>query len=139
MSSTTICLSPAQTLTVVSSTAERLEIEATWTTGGGPPPMHWHPVQHEHFEVLVGELSVDLGDAPTRVLAMGEPLDVPPRTGHRMWNAGAGICRATWVITPAMRTEEMFRAIEQSHSKLGTAARLLTTFRAEYRFGSPRS
>lgn len=134
-----IRLSSAQTLTVVSSTAERLEISSTWTTGGGPPPMHWHPVQHEHFEVLEGELTVGLGDAPPRVLRAGETLDVPPRTGHRMWNAGDGVCRASWVVTPAMCTEEMFRAIERSRSKLGAAARLLTTFRDEYRFGSPRS
>lgn len=139
MNATAIHLSPAQTLTVVSSTAERLEIESTWTTGGSPPPMHWHPVQHERSEVLEGELTVGIGDAAPRVLRAGETLDVAPRTGHRMWNAGGTFCRASWLITPALRTEEMFRAIEASRSKLGTAARLLTTYRDEYRFGAPRS
>lgn len=138
MTATAIHLSPAQTLTVISSTAERLEIESTWTTGGSPPSMHWHPVQHERFEVLEGELTASVGGA-TRVLRAGEILEVPPRTGHRMFNAGSTACRATWIVTPAMRTEEMFRAIEASRSKIGTAARLLTSFRDEYRFGAPRS
>ncbi len=138
MSATTIRLSPAQTLTVVSATVDRLEISSTWTAGGAPPPMHWHPVQHEHFEVLEGELTAGLEHAAARALQAGDELDVPARTGHRMWNAGAAPCRASWVITPALRTEEMFRAIERSRSKIGTAARLLTTFRDEYRFGSPR-
>jgi quercetin dioxygenase-like cupin family protein len=133
-----IRLSPAQTLVITASTPERLEIEATWTTGGGPPPMHWHPLQQEHFEVLTGELTVGLGDAAPRVLQAGATLDVPPRTAHRMWNAGEHGCTARWVVTPALRTAEMFRTIERSRSRLGTAARLLISHRAEFRFGAPR-
>jgi len=134
-----IRLSPAQTLVITASTPERLEIEATWTTGGGPPPMHWHPRQHESFEVLSGELTVGLGDAAPRLLQAGETLEVPPRTAHRMWNAGDESCSARWVITPALRTADMFRAIERSRSRLGTAARLLISYRAEFRLGAPRS
>ena len=50
----------AQTLRVVATSPERLELEATWEPGGKPPPVHWHPTQHEHFEVLEGELTVEL-------------------------------------------------------------------------------
>jgi quercetin dioxygenase-like cupin family protein len=134
-----IRLSPAQTLVITASTPERLEIEASWTTGGGPPPMHWHPVQHEHFEVLTGELTVGLGDADPRVLRAGETLDLAPRTAHRIWNAGEQGCTARWVVTPALRTAKMFRAMEGSSSRLATAARLLICYRNEFRFGAPRS
>lgn len=132
-----IRLSPAQTLQVVVSTPERLEIESTWTTGGGPPPMHWHPRQHERFEVLEGDLTVSLGADAPRVLHAGDVLDVAPRTAHRMWNAGDAQCRARWIVEPALRTEQMFRALGRSTSRLAAAARLLT-YRAEYRFAAPR-
>lgn len=138
MGSTPIRLSPAQTLVITASTPERLEIEATWATGGGQPPMHWHPRQHEHFEVLSGELTVGLGDAAPRPLQAGETLEVPPRTAHRFWNAGEQVCTARWIVTPALRTAEMFRTIERSRSRLGTAARLFVSHRSEFRFGSPR-
>lgn len=131
-----IRLSPQQTLDVVASSPAVLELEATWQPGGTPPPTHWHPHQAEHFEVLEGELTVRLGSVEPRVLAAGETLDVPPRTAHAMWNAGAAPCRASWRVTPAQRTEEMFRAVERSRG-LGKV-RLIWTFRNEFRLGSPR-
>ncbi len=134
MADDTIQLSSAQTLRFVSSSPDRLEIEATWETGGKPPPTHWHPTQHEHFEVLEGELTVAIDDEPERVLKTGETLDVPPRTGHRMWNAGDARARASWVVTPALRTEEMFRRMAGA-SKLKQGATILK-YRDEFRLGN---
>lgn len=131
-----IRLSPSQTVEVVASDPAVLVLGATWQPGGKPPPTHWHPHQAEHFEVLAGELTVRLGDAEPRVYAAGETLDVPPRTAHAMWNAGSTPCRASWRVTPAQRTEDLFRAIERS-SGLGML-RVLWTFRNEFRLGSPR-
>ena len=134
MADDTIQLSSAQTLRFVSSSAERLEIEATWEPGGNPPPTHWHPTQQEHFEVLEGELTVAIDDEPERVLKTGDTLDVPPRTGHRMWNAGDARARASWVVTPALRTEEMFRRMAGA-SKLKQGATVLK-YRDEFRLGN---
>ncbi len=133
MADDTIQLSPPQTLRIVASSPEALELEATWEAGGKPPPTHWHPTQHEHFEVLEGELTVELTGEPARVLRAGETLDVPPRTGHLMWNAGAERARASWVVTPALRTEEMFRRMAGA-SKLKQGATILR-FRDEFRLG----
>ncbi len=133
MAADTIQLNAAQTLRVVASSPERLELEATWEPGGKPPPVHWHPTQHEHFEVLEGELTVELTGEEARVLGTGETLDVPPRTGHRMWNAGTDGTRAFWVVTPALRTEEMFRSMAGA-SKLKQGAVILR-HRDEFRLG----
>jgi quercetin dioxygenase-like cupin family protein len=133
-----IKLGETQTLRVVRSSTEALELESTWQPGGGTPPhTHWHPHQHEHFEVLVGELTVRLGGEASRVLAAGEAIEVPPRTAHSMWNAGTAPCSATWRVTPARRTEEMFRTIDAGLGPLDKV-RLLWTFRHEFRLGSPR-
>ncbi len=131
----TIRLGPRQTLTVRSSTPEALELECEWQPGTAPPT-HWHPRQHEHFEVLDGELTVVLaGDE--RVLRAGDALDIPPRTAHCMWNAGPGTCRATWVVTPAQRTEEMFRFMAGGPGPVSKAS-VLWRFRDELRLGTPR-
>lgn len=106
----------------------------TWDPGGSPPPRHWHPRQPEHFEVLAGELSVDLGGEPTRVLTVGDTLDVQAGTGHRLWNAGTTPARATWRITPPLRAEQMFREMAGSTGmkRIGW----LWTYRNEFRLGN---
>lgn len=133
----TIELSRIQTLRVVRSTPEQLELESTWQPGGTPPRTHWHPRQHEQFEVLEGELTVRLGEEPARVFRAGEAFAVPPRTAHSMWNAGSARCRASWRVTPARRTEQLFR---DAAAGLGRVTRLvwLWRYRHEFRLGSPR-
>jgi len=110
MSDDVIQLGPNQTLHVRSSTPDALELEAEWTPGSTEPIPHFHPNQDEHFEVLEGELTVVVDDEQ-RVLATGEVLDVPRGAVHKMWNAADANARATWRVTPALKTEEMFRTI----------------------------
>lgn len=137
MATDTIRLSDAQTLRVVESSPEALELESTWSTSGKKPPTHWHPRQHERFEVLAGRLAVEVDGEPPRVLRPGDTIEVPPRTAHRMWNAGAELARASWRVSPALRTEEMFRFIEPGASPI-KGVRVLWTFRDEFRLGKPR-
>lgn len=125
-------LTEGQTLRVVSSTAETLELESTWDAGGKPPPRHYHPKQDERFEVLEGELTVEVGQEPARVLRQGETLDVPRGAPHRMWNASESTARASWRVTPALRSEEMLRFIGEGMS-LVRIAKLLVRYRDEYR------
>jgi quercetin dioxygenase-like cupin family protein len=129
-------LSPSQTLRVVASTPKVLEVESTWTTGK-PPPRHWHPAQDERFEVIEGELTVELGTERPQVVAAGGVIEVPARTAHRMWNAEEAPVTASWRVTPAMGTEELFRFIDGGLNAIRIAW-MLWTFRGEYRLGSPR-
>ena len=123
-----IQLGPHQTLRVVSSDATGLELEAEWAPGSSEPIAHLHPSQDEHFEVLDGELTVIVGDEERRTLTAGEAIDIPRGTVHRMWNATGSRTRATWRVTPALRTEEMFRTIAA-----GGVPDFLERFSAEFR------
>src|SRR6476661_3853307 len=100
-----IRLGPHQTLQVVSSTEDLLELEAEWAPGSTEPPAHLHPGQDERFEVLEGELTVVIGDEEPRTLHAGETLLIPRGTAHRMWNAAATPARATCLVTHTLPTE----------------------------------
>ena len=70
-----------EVLTVVRSSAEELVLDATWSAGTPPPPPHLHPRQDEHFELLEGELTVDV-DGEVTVLREGDTVDIPRATRH---------------------------------------------------------
>ena len=137
MASRTIRLSESQTLEVTRSTPEVLELTSSWDVTGKLPPTHWHPGQEEYFEVLSGELTVELGDEPPEKMSAGSSFIVPPRTHHRMFNAGPDVATATWKITPALRTEQMFLYMERGVGGLRGLA-LLVKFRDEFRLGRRR-
>ena len=44
MSGERLSLSPRDTIEIVSSTPEELEVEASYAPGGSPPPAHHHPM-----------------------------------------------------------------------------------------------
>src|SRR4051794_27625700 len=92
------------------SGGELLEGEAEGAPGGHKPLPHSHPSQDERFEVLEGELSVKLG-SETRVLNVGDTVDVPRGVVHTFWNSGGTTARAKWQVRPAQRTEEFFQAV----------------------------
>ena len=50
----TFRLTPGETVTIRTSSAEVLEVEGRWAPEGKPPPPHLHPAQDERFEVIEG-------------------------------------------------------------------------------------
>lgn len=101
------------TIRVPASTSggELLEVEAEWCASDHRPPAHLHPHQAERFAVQEGELTVEMGGGESTHGA-GDSFEIPAGTAHRMWNSGSGIARATWQVRPALRTEEMFAAVD---------------------------
>lgn len=128
-----------EVLTVLRSSADELVFDATWAPGTPAPPPHLHPRQEEQFEVLDGELTVDL-DGSVRVLSTGDTLRIPPGTRHRMWNPSTAPARATWTTTPALRTLELFRALADlggRRSNPTAAAAVVMRYRDEFRLALP--
>ena len=105
---------------------ELLEMEAVYSGEGGFPPMHLHPRQDEHFEVLEGAVKAVVGGEEHRYAA-GEAFDVPAQTPHQM--AGDGPAHVRWEVRPALRTAEFF---ERAYSD-NPGGDFLETFADEFR------
>jgi quercetin dioxygenase-like cupin family protein len=139
-------LNDHEKVTVRTSSAELLEMDAEWQPSAHKPLPHSHPSQDEHFEVTEGQLSVKLG-SQTRELGAGDTVDVPRGVVHTFRNSGTTTARAKWQVRPAQRTEEFFRAVDslrkQGHGTSAgvsppAGALLAKEFSAEFRPALPQ-
>jgi len=77
----------------------------------GGNPLHVHPQQEEHFEVLSGTLGVQIGDE-RRSFGEGEEATVPPSTPHRWYNESVQEdARVLGEVRPALHTETFFETL----------------------------
>src|SRR5829696_8261630 len=78
---------------------------------GGGNPLHVHPLQEEHFEVLSGTLDVQIGDEHLG-LGEGEEATVPPGTPHRWFNdSDREEARVLGEVRPALNSEVFFETL----------------------------
>ena len=140
-------LHDAERITIRDNSPELLDAEVVWAPGAVKPFVHAHPQQDEHFELHAGQMTVRIDDGE-RTLRAGDTLDVPRGTMHAMWNSGDEPARATWQVRPALRTEELWRAIDEARRRPGAtgahgmltpsaAAPILLAHRAEMRLAIP--
>jgi quercetin dioxygenase-like cupin family protein len=106
-------LSPHQELIVRSATDDALEVEAVYQPGSQPPPVHLHPEQDEHFEVLAGTITATV-DGEQRTYGAGEAFDVPRGKPHTMGNGGDDEARVIWRTEPALDTLGWFEALAEA-------------------------
>jgi hypothetical protein len=52
-------------------------------------------------------------DGEEGVLPEGAELDISSGQVHQMWNPGQVEARVRWLTTPALRTEQWFRALDR--------------------------
>jgi quercetin dioxygenase-like cupin family protein len=139
---TTYRLTEHETLHVVASSPEAIEVEAHFQPGGKPPPAHRHPAQHERFEVLEGTLHAVV-DGDERELRAGDTLEIPLGVAHKMHAGGDGPARVRWVTTPRLRTHDMWAAMTEAHDRAGgrpplpALARVLLEHDAEFQLVLP--
>jgi mannose-6-phosphate isomerase-like protein (cupin superfamily) len=107
----TLKLTESESIEIVGSGPDGLEVQATYGPGGSAPPKHFHPAQDERFRVLEGGIRAVIGDAQ-RELAAGDELEIPRGTPHQMWNPFGEPARVSWTTSPAGRTEDWFRAVD---------------------------
>jgi quercetin dioxygenase-like cupin family protein len=104
-------VTPYQSLTVIRSTAEVLEVDGTWGPHGHRPPKQLHPAQEEQFDVVSGSLRVRV-EGVERLYGAGESFAIAPGAVHGVWNDGDEEARAVWRTLPALRTLELFESID---------------------------
>jgi quercetin dioxygenase-like cupin family protein len=106
-------LSPHQELIVRSATADALEVEARYQPGAPAPPVHLHPEQDEHFEVLAGTIAATVA-GEERTYRAGEAFGIPRGTPHTMANGGDDEARVIWRTEPALDTLGWFEALAEA-------------------------
>lgn len=87
-----------------------LEMEAHYRPHSPMPPAHFHPHQHERFEIVRGEYHASVG-GEERTYRAGDVFDIPPGVPHWMHNISDEPGQLVWQIRPALRTEDMFRIL----------------------------
>ena len=89
-----------------------LELEASWPARSPRPPVHLHPRQEERLTVQRGELTVEFTGA-RHVCRAGESIVIPAGVPHTVWNGGEQETVARMETSPALRTEQLFRALAE--------------------------
>ena len=128
----TFQLGETQTVTILRTEPDLLEVEAAYGPAGSPPPMHLHPAQDEHFEVLAGDIRVRLGDEE-RIVGDGETINIARGTAHQLWNAADRPARVRWETRPALRTEQWFATLDALQRGEPAPPNLLDEYRDVFR------
>lgn len=97
-------------VTAEESNGELVEVESIYEAGSADPPRHYHPRQTERFEMLEGEIQVEL-EGEVGTLKPGDVLEIPPGKPHAMWNAGPERARVIWQTRPALGTQTFFETV----------------------------
>jgi quercetin dioxygenase-like cupin family protein len=91
-------------VTAADSNGELLRAELWVKPNGEGPPLHYHPVQAETFNIIKGEMNL-ICDGAKMVLKTGESFTVPPNTPHKFWNGSNAEAVAIVDLVPALKTE----------------------------------
>lgn len=97
--------------TVAADTDGRLVMgEMILPPGGSVAAEHVHPNQEERYEILAGELRVQV-DGRERRAGPGDRVVVPVGRPHVWWNAGTEDARFRVEVTPALRFETFIETL----------------------------
>ena len=84
----------------------------------GELPPHLHPSAEESYEVIAGELEVQV-DGEWSTISAGESVVIPPDTEHAFKNTGAA--EVINIHQPAMGFETFFRRFHKLKTERGVA------------------
>ena len=111
--------------------------EARYVARSHKPPSHCHPKQVETFSIMEGELAFRIS-GEDRLVAQGQEVVVPQGAFHQIHNPGDRPALAIWETRPALRTAELFVALNRAtrggkaKPRLRDAAAILTEYRDEF-------
>ncbi|MBC7885726.1 MAG: cupin domain-containing protein [Saprospiraceae bacterium] len=102
--------------TVIKSAADKKNDSVIMIAEIGPgvagPPLHYHPSQHETYEVLEGEAEFILGNQ-TIMVRQGEKIEIPPNIPHTFINRSNDWLKMRDTHLPALTFEDMMRELHQ--------------------------
>lgn len=68
------------------------------------PPLHYHPIQSETFEVTKGKLGLEV-DGKKMTVGPGEKYTIQPNAAHKWFNASEEELHMMVELRPALKTE----------------------------------
>ena len=86
------------------SNGELLKMEIWIKPWGQGPPLHYHPIQSETFEVISGKLGIEVNGKKME-FGPGEKYTIQPNAAHKWYNAGQEELHAIGELRPALKTE----------------------------------
>ena len=106
----------------------RLEVDLWLQPGAAVARAHVHEHLSERFEVLEGEVGVQVAGREAVIRPGDAPVEVPARTAHDWWNAGDGVAhvRVEVAATPAApgRPAARFLSMIEAMWSLGALGRV---------------
>ena len=97
-------------VTAEDSKGKELKFQVTCKVGATGPPMHWHPKQHETFEVISGTAEITL-NGKKQLFTVGQKSEAPVNELHTYRNAGDNELVMTIALYPALSTEFFFETM----------------------------
>lgn len=108
------------TQTAADTNGAYLEFSITAPAGFAEIPRHIHPRQEEVFQVISGQLGMEI-DGKTRVLRAGDEGIIPAGAAHRWWVEGDEPASGVGRITPALHFAELLDAVYRSANERSSA------------------
>lgn len=91
-------------VTASDSNGELMKAEMWVKPFGQGPPLHYHPIQTETFEVIRGQMGL-MVDGKEMVIKSGEKFTIPANAAHKWFNAGEEELYVIGELRPALKTE----------------------------------
>lgn len=92
------------------SNGELLRAELLVKPSGEGPPLHYHPIQSETFNIIKGEMNLHC-NGKDMVFRAGESFTIPPNMPHKFWNGSHAESIAILEFKPALKTEFFLETI----------------------------
>lgn len=93
--------------TAKDTNGERLVFDLLLNPGSTVPMKHTHTEQDEIFEIISGEVSIEVG-IEQKLLKAGDKAVMPKNIPHRWWNQSSEKALLTVTFIPAHNTEDFF-------------------------------
>lgn len=132
------------TVTSEQSAGEYLEFINTIPAGTPSPPIHAHPRQTEHFEILAGTASFNIEGKRIKLRA-GDTTSVEPSVYHTFENAAQDNLQMRVRLSPALDAERMYDGLmglgmqASPTTALLRLARLFEVINCRFHFRAPIS
>lgn len=93
--------------TAKDTNGEKLVFDLLLNPGSTVPMKHVHTMQDEIFEIVSGEVNIEVGKE-LKHLKAGDKAVMPKNIPHRWWNESSEEARLTVTFIPAHNTEDFF-------------------------------